>query len=187
MPEQPPEQQVQQTVEAVSTDAAGTGHSSSLEAGVPAAAAADPSSTLGPAADDAGWAMVAQEPQPQLTTAQEQQQQQQSPARGLSSGGSFSSLLGLSFSSSRAGSSSLLSRQDLSAAGKSNNSLDAAATGDSNGNGVTGGPSTNSSSASTGTEWLAATLGQQWRNEKPFPEVSLPHQSLKRLVLLDSH
>jgi hypothetical protein len=98
---------------------------------------------------------------------QQQQQQQQQESAGvpaLKSRGSFSNLIGLS--GSRSNSSSRLSRLDSAAAGRggssSNLAAAAAAAPDANGSG---------SSSNSSTEWLVANLGQQWRDEKPFPEV----------------
>lgn len=92
-----------------------------------------------------------------------------------SSGGSFSNLLGFN----RVNSSSRLSRSELGATaggGSSSNLIAAAGADGSSAVPVVvvdgSGDNNNScSSSSAGSEWLVSTLGQQWRDEKPFPEV----------------
>jgi hypothetical protein len=95
---------------------------------------------------------------------QQEQQVQEAPAeQGMSSRGSFSSLLGLSRGPTPRtnSSSSRLSRPDSAAAAVS-----------SNGNGVTAGDnSSNGAALGSSSSWLVSTFGQQWRDEKPFPEV----------------
>jgi hypothetical protein len=107
------------------------------------------------AAGDAGVSLSAD-------GSQEQQQQQQAERAGSAEGS------GGSWSSARPG--SRLSRQDLSTAAGSSSSLAAEPASSTQAAAAIGGAD---SSANAGGcyEWLAATLGQHWRDETPFPEV----------------